>query len=209
MSGPAKRPSWAASGSPQLGRWICQQMLRSARTRGLLLLLVLLRRLILLFFVIFRTGMMFLRYLMCAYVVHGFLYCHVSCLLLYPSRVRVWPGFFSGLGWMINYLKTTYGFIRHGGICYNTAVCMVRVGTAWYDCSSRYDNIRSDYCHEGGFLAGSGKFCILVRPAGRAGTTRARALRQAAASLKKAIPQARSAGSTRGSVKNNPRFMVA
>ena len=59
-------------------------------------------------------------------------------------------------------------------------------------------------------------FCIIFGPAGRirgfgprgAGTI-IRALRQAAASLKKANAQARSAGSTLGSAKNNPLVMVA
>ena len=36
--------------------------------------------------VIFRTGMIFHRYFMFTYVVHGLLYCHVLCLLLHPAR---------------------------------------------------------------------------------------------------------------------------
>ena len=66
---------------------------------------------------------------------------HVSSLLSYPARVR--PGFFSGLGWMILYLKNTYGFIRHG--IRVTLLCLVREVTAWYNCSARYDITRSEY----------------------------------------------------------------
>ena len=92
---------------------------------------------------------------------------------------------------------------------YEISYCLVHF-------SGRYDNIRSE--HRLGtreaFVKEAASFgpCqgIIFGPAGGmsgpqgAGTT-ITTLRQAAVSLKRASPQARSAGSTRGSAKNNQR----
>ena len=72
------------------------------------------------------------------------------------------------------------------------------------DVSGRYYNIRLDDRAREAFMQEATSFVSFSRGAG---TTRT--LRQAAISLKKASPQARSAGSTHGSAKNNPRVMVA
>ena len=98
MQSPAPATSLAEpppAASPQLGRWMCQQGLRSTTIRGLLLALaaasaaaaasttsaLAFSRL-----VTFRTSMIVLTsYFMCTHGVHGFSYCHVSCLLLHPA----------------------------------------------------------------------------------------------------------------------------
>ena len=75
---------------PHLGRWICQQGLRSERIRGLLLVLAAAASaaaaastttaLAFLRLVTFRTGMRILiSYSMCTYVVHGFL---LPCIVI-------------------------------------------------------------------------------------------------------------------------------
>ena len=83
--------------------------------------------------------------------------------------------------------------------------------------SGRYDNrIRSEYRDERGFHARSGKFRTRyhfrtrgsIRGSDSRGAGTRRTLRQAAISLKKANPQARYAGSTRRSGKNNPQVMT-
>ena len=184
--------------------------LRSAKIRGLLLLLLLLLLLnaaaasttVLAFLrlVINRTGMIciFLTvYLTCTRVAHGLLYCHVCAVFIVVPCKSVWPGFLSGLGWMILLCqKNAYGFIRHAfrGTLHpvrTTSYCLVRL-------FCKKTDIRSEYRHsserrERGFRARSGKFFCLFRTRGS----------------KKANPQARFAGSTRGSVKNNPQVMVA
>ena len=65
---------------------------------------------------------------------------------------------------MIKHLNDTYGFIRQGvratlllSVILLTA-CLVRVAAAWYVCSTRYDNKRSEYPHDRGYRAGSGQF---------------------------------------------------
>ena len=116
---------------------------------------------------------------------------------------------------MTIYLKHTCGFIRHGDSRTN-ALCLVREVAVWLiDVPGRYgDNTRLEYVDERGFHAGSGKFCcIIFGPAGptrEAPAQQGSLVRQPCICLKKkANPQARSAGSTRGSTENNSRVMVA
>ena len=115
MQSPAPASSLAEpppAASPQLGWWICQQGLRSARIRGVLLLLAASAAaaaaaaaasttpaLTFLRLVTFRTGIIKFSYRVSnvyVYVVHGFLHCHllvVYVLLLHPVCSKsVWPG---------------------------------------------------------------------------------------------------------------------
>ena len=198
--------------SPQLGRWICPQGLRSARVRGLLLLvLLLLRRLLVpfygyLYFSCWHhhsySGYLIVRmpYMGACTAMWRLLHC---CIL--QCSTSVCSDSFSWT-WMEDhvYLKNTYGFIRHR-INY---LCLIRQAAAWYFCSGRCDiGAREAFeCR---------KWQHLYRfqtPPGRVhgsdprGAGTPRALRQADTIrlLKKANPQARYAGSTRGSATTHP-----
>ena len=148
-----------------------------------------------------------LGYPMCAYTSYMgscTAICRLCCCTLQSMQQKVCRlACIGGLGWMAIYLNNTYGFIRHGDSRSNTCMPGTR-SCCLVDASGSYDNIRSEYRDLRGFHAGSGKFCIVFGPGGipqDAGTTRT--LQQAAMSLKKANPQARSMGSTRGSAKTN------
>ena len=146
MQSPAPAKSLAEpppAASPQLGRGVCQQGLRSARIRGLLLVLAAASAaassaaaasaaaasaaaaaaaasttttLVFLRLVVFRTGKIHTGYPICTYTSCMGSYtviCRLHCCTLRCSK-SVWPGFNSGLEWMTIYLLNTYGFIRHG-----------------------------------------------------------------------------------------------
>ena len=125
--------------SPQLGRWICQQRLRSARIRGLLLLFAA------------ACCCCFDDDCPCLFAFGHISYWYragmmkplpgIQCVRMRRTWVLILPVFVvffvapcnaaracglacfrynSGLGWMTMYLSNTYGFIRHGGSRSNT-----------------------------------------------------------------------------------------
>ena len=119
----------------------------------------------------------------------------------------------SGLGWMSVYLNNTYGFIQHG--------IRVVILYAWYekllpgmillDATTTYDRsigMREAFVQEEASFVSFSDMLGRIRDSGPRGAGTTRVLRQAAVSVKKANPRARSVISTRGSAKTNPRVMV-
>ena len=232
MQSPAPASSLAESSpaaSPQLRRWICQQGLRSARIRGLLLVLAAASAAAAALSTTAPQGLPFQVWSHFVQVssFYGLLFnvyvtSYMGSLIL-PRVVFIDApcnaarmcalDCFRGLKWTTIYLNHTYGQLHP--IRDRVVILLV-----WYVREKLLPGmifleavIAYDWSIARGrerLLCGKRQFLYHIRTQGSQTPARQsiRALRQAAVSLKKANPQARTKGSTRGLTKNNPRIMV-